>query len=430
VAVSDFVSNLISELGSAAARRYRALFRRGRTPGLRTAKTTLAAVLSFVLADVLNTSIQPVLAPLTALLVVQLTMYETVAQGLQRVASVLAGVLVAVGVASVVGLTWWSLGGVVAVSLILGRLLRLGPQLLEVPISAMLVLAVGGNEQVALGRVYETLIGAGVGVAVNAVIAAPLYVQPAGDALGELADRMAAFLRGLAGHLRAGWSRAAADRWLTEARALGAEVARADRTLARTEESARLNPRGGKAREAQPRLRIGLTGLEHSQVTLRNLCRALLDRTYFVPPEEEATAYSEDVRAALAEVLEAAAEAVEDVAPVTAPTGSAEAARAEVEAGLSELQRRRDRLSELLLVDPHDDQGAWQQHGALLSAVDRLRVELEAAVRPPVEAWRPPRISERQRQAVRRAIDARYDRHRSRARSADPDEAAEADGPP
>jgi Predicted membrane protein len=198
-----------------------ALFRRGRRPGLRTAKTTLAAVLSFVLAQQLGADPQPVLAPLTALLVVQLTMYETLASGLQRVASVVAGVLIAVGVAAYVGLTWWSLGVVVAASLIIGRLLRLGAQLLEVPISAMLVLAVGGAEGPALARVYETLIGAGVGVVVNAVIAAPLYVQPASDALGELAERMAAFLRQLADQLGAGWSREAADRMLNDARRLG-----------------------------------------------------------------------------------------------------------------------------------------------------------------------------------------------------------------
>jgi uncharacterized membrane protein YgaE (UPF0421/DUF939 family) len=399
---------------SAFRRRLAGLFRRGRPPGLRTAKTTLAAVLSFLLAQWLGTSAQPVLAPLTALLVVQLTMYETVAQGLQRVASVLAGVLVAVGVASVVGLTWWSLGGVVAVSLVLGRFLRLGPQLLEVPISAMLVLAVGGAEDVAAGRVYETLIGAAVGVAVNAVIAPPLYLQPAGDALAELAERMAEFTRGLAAELRAGWSRAAADRWLTEARALGAEVARADRTLTRAEQSARLNPRGGRARDVQPRLRIGLTGLEHTYVNLRNLCRALLDRTYYVPGEEEASAFGEEIRSALADVLESAAAAIAGVAPVTNSAAPADAARAEVEARLSELHRHRDRLAALLVVDPHADQGAWQQHGALLAAVDRLRVEVEAAVRPPAEAWRPPRISDRQREAVRRVIDTRSERRRTR----------------
>jgi len=249
---------------AAEARRwlYAALFRRGRTPGLRTAKTTLAAVLSFVIAERLGTSAAPVLAPLTALLVVQLTMYETVANGLQRVASVLAGVLVAVGVATFVGLTWWSLGGVVAVSLLLGRILRLGPQLLEVPISAMLVLAVGGSHNVAAGRVYETLIGAGVGIAVNAIIVAPLYVQPADDALTELAERMAEFLRQLAEQLRAGWSREAADRWLNRARQLGAEVAHADRTLARTGDPV---PSGAGA-PAYRRLRRALLQAEREEM--------------------------------------------------------------------------------------------------------------------------------------------------------------------
>ncbi len=411
----DWRTTLASVEAASRERVFR-LVRRGRTPGLRTAKTTLAAVLSYVIATQLGTSAQPVLAPLTAILVVQLTMYETVTHGLGRVASVLAGVLVAVGVASFVGLTWWSLGIVVAVSLVIGRLLRLGPHLLEVPISAMLVLAVGGAETVAAGRVYETVIGAAVGVAVNVLIAPPLYVQPAGDAVSELADRMTEFLRGLAGQLRSGWSRAAADRWLDAARALDNEVAHADRTLARSEESARLNPRGGRAREAQPPLRTALNGLELTQAGLRSLARALLDRTYFVPDDEEGTAYGEEVRAALADVLDAAADAVEHVGGVTSPGGSPDEARREVDAALAELQRRRDGLADLLLVDPHADQGAWQQHGALLAAVDRMRIDIEAAVRTPSAPWRPPPVTDRQRQAVRRMFDARAARQNERRR--------------
>src|SRR5689334_12511948 len=116
----------------------------GRIPGLRTAKVTLAAVLAYSVADLLNTTAAPILAPLTAILIVQVTVYQTVAEGLQRVLSVLAGVVVAVALAAVVGLTWWSLGAAVAVTLVIGQILRLGPHTLEVPISAMLVLAVGG----------------------------------------------------------------------------------------------------------------------------------------------------------------------------------------------------------------------------------------------------------------------------------------------
>ena len=404
-------------LPTALRRRIRGvLVRRGRTPGLRTLKTTLAAVLSFVVADALNTSDQPVLAPLTALLVVQLTMYDTVRQGFERILSVLAGVLLAVGIASWVGLTWWSLGGVVLLSILVGRLLRLGPHLMEVPISAMLVLAVSSQaEAAARDRIYETLIGSGVGVLVNLLIAPPLYVQPAGDTIAELTDRMAGFLRGLATQLRQGWSRQAADHWLDESRALGMEVARADETLARAEESARLNPRNAVARRVQPRLRIALTGVEHVYVSLRSLCRALLDRTYFLPEDEQGRAYGEDVRRALADVLDVAADAVWEVGEV-AVSSQADAARRRVDRLLEELKRRRDALEALVLVDRGVDSAAWEQYGALMAAVDRLRVELAAAVRPPDQEWRPPRAAERQREAVRRVIDARTKRARDRRR--------------
>lgn len=316
-----------------------------RLPGLRTAKTTLAAVLSFVVADWIGTSDAPVLAPLTALLVIQVTMYDTVRESLQRVASVLAGVLVAVGVAAIAGLSWWSLGAVVAVSLVAGRLLRLGPQLLEMPISAMLVLAVGGDRDVADSRVYETLVGAGVGILVNLAIAPPLYLRPAGDAVRDLADRIAGFSRDLARGLRAEWSRAEADHWLTEARSLNPDVARADQVLVRAEAGARLNPRAASTRRQQPRLRSTLTGLERFQLSLREVCRALLDRTYFVPEEEQGNAYPADVRMALADFLETAADAVtaaieQDAVP------------------LADLERRRNRLSTLLMVDPHSDEAA------------------------------------------------------------------------
>jgi uncharacterized membrane protein YgaE (UPF0421/DUF939 family) len=380
------------------------LFRQGRAPGLRTAKTVLAAVVAFAVADALHTSHAPVLAPLTALLVVQLTMYETVAHGRERIVSVVAGVLLAVGFASVTGLTWWSLGLIVAVSLIAGRLLRLGPHLLEVPISAMLVLAVGGAENAALGRVAETLIGAVVGVLVNLLIAPPLYVQPASDAIVELARRMGTFSLALAEALRGDWSREAADRHLAQARALGLEVARADRQLARTEESARLNPRGRIAREAQPRLRSTLTALEHAQVGLRNLARALLDRTYFVP--DEATAYPPAARSALADVLDAVAVALEDAATVVSGEGSADSSGGRMAAHTADLDSRRDALSAQLMIDPQTDAGAWAQHGALLSAVDRLRVEVDTAIHPSEVPWRPAPPAARPRQTVRRALTA------------------------
>jgi uncharacterized membrane protein YccC len=382
------------------------LFRRGRAAGLRTGKTVLAAVLAFAAADALNTSAAPVLAPLTALLVVQLSMYETFTAGWERILSVVAGVLVAYLFALVTGLTWWSLGLVVAISLVMGRLLRLGDNLMEVPISAMLILAVGGAGTVAAaqGRVVETLVGAVVAVLVNLLIAPPLYIQPASEAIAELAQRMAGFSRSLAEAVCGEWSRETASTQLAEARRLGEEVARADQNLARTEESARLNPRGHVAREARPRLRGTLTALEHVQVSLRDLARTLLDRTFFVPEEEAPVTYSPEARAALAHVLDALATALEDTAAVVCRGGTNEIAAGRIETHLGTLENWRHQLSGVLLIDPRADPAAWAQHGALLTAIDRLRVELETALRPSLAPWRPAPLAARPRQAVRQAL--------------------------
>jgi uncharacterized membrane protein YgaE (UPF0421/DUF939 family) len=380
------------------------LFRRGRTAGLRTGKTVLAAMLAFAVADWLHTSDSPVLAPLTALLVVQLTMYETFAAGWERILSVVSGVLVAYLFARVTGLTWWSLGLIVAISLVAGRLLRLGDNLMEVPISAMLILAVGGAGTAATGRIVETLVGAVVAVLVNLLIAPPLYVQPASEAIAELAERMARFSRSLAEAVCGEWSREMAHAQLSEARLLTEEVIRADRNLAQTEESARLNPRGRVAREARPRLRSTLTALERVQVELRDLARTLFDRTSLVPEDDAAAAYSPEARDALAHVLDALATALEDTSAVVCRGETTDAAARRIETHLETLQHWRNELSTRLLVDPQADPRAWAQHGALLNAIDRLRVELEAALRPSLDPWRPVPLAARPRQAVRQAF--------------------------
>jgi hypothetical protein len=313
--------------GSFADRLRSTLIRRGRTPGLRTAKVTLAVITAYLLAGSLHLSEHPIVAPLVALLVVQLTLYQSLVHGLGRVGGVLAGVAVAVLVAHFVGLTWWSLGAVVAGSIVAGKVLRLGPHLFEAPISAMLLLEVGGGGPLGLARVEEAVLGALIGIAVSLLVAPPLYLQPAGAAIGELAERMARFAAGLGAGIRQPWSRAAADHWMGQARAVAGEVARAERTVARAEEAARLNPRGRRGRDAHPRFRATLTALERCHLTLRTLARAILDRTYFVPSAEQSSAYTPEQREALGDLLVSAAAAIGAVAPIAGGGEAADAAR-------------------------------------------------------------------------------------------------------
>ena len=166
----------------------------------------------------------PLLAPLTALLVAQLTIVQTVKSSLERVGSVVAGVVVALLLSKVGGRSAWSLAIVIFASLVVGQLLHLGEQQLEVPISAMVVLAVVGQARAAdtaAGlRDLETLIGAVIGVAVSAMLGPPVYVQPAGDAIGALADDLAGLLAVMGEELTEGGrasrptpGRAAPARW-------------------------------------------------------------------------------------------------------------------------------------------------------------------------------------------------------------------------
>ena len=353
--------------------------RRVRLRGVRTLKATTAAVAAYVVATPLSDNPRPVLAPLTALLVVQLTLYDTLSTGLRRVVSVVAGVLVAVALSSVVGLTWWSLGIAVGGSLVLGRLLRLKAEVAEVPISAMLVLAVGGAETAAEGRVVETAIGAVVGVLVGAVIAPPLYVRPASDAVRDLARAAAEVLRLVSREVREEYTAEDSDRWLDAARGVGRDVLRADRELGKAENSLRLNPRARRRPYVAASLRSGLDALERASVSLRGVCRSLADLLHTEGPE---TVYGEDVRLALSDLLADVADAVESYGALV---GSESVGAGPQDQALRDALARawedRHRLASLLRREERMRQDQWSMHGALTSHIDRLLRDVDSNAR-------------------------------------------------
>src|SRR5487761_31870 len=120
--------------------------RRAQPAAVYIARLTGTAVFAYLLALLVPAgSGRPVLAPLTALLVVQATLYQTIRSAVQRVGAVTAGVLAAIGLAAYVPFSWWVLGMLTAATLALGMALRLGDNLLEVPISAMLIFSVDSH---------------------------------------------------------------------------------------------------------------------------------------------------------------------------------------------------------------------------------------------------------------------------------------------
>jgi hypothetical protein len=253
---------------------------RGRTGTLWSLRITIAAVASFVVAVALFPGSTPLLSPLTAMLVVQVTPWSLLASGLDRVVSVVVGVAVAVGVSAVVPLTWWSLGVVILVSLVIGQALRLRDNLLEVPISAMLVLGVGAYsaESAAGDRVLETLVGAGVGVLANLLWPPRVASGDAGTAIDDVADSLADLLRNAAQDLESSDGSSEdlvrlTERFLGQARMVTYRVPDAGAALLKAEQSRRLNVRAVGKPDHGPGLRQGLEALEHSAVSVRGLFR-------------------------------------------------------------------------------------------------------------------------------------------------------------
>ena len=172
---------------------------------------------------------QPILAPLTALLVVQVSLYQTLRSAAHRVAAVVTGVLLAIALADLAGFTWWSLGLTIAAGLAVGSALHLGDAVLEVPVSAMLILS-NATRAAAVGRIAETAIGTATGLIAGFVFTRP-RLQPAEEAIEDLCRKLSGLLTTIADELAAGSVLDAAGGWLAQPRSLYGEIRRVDDVL-------------------------------------------------------------------------------------------------------------------------------------------------------------------------------------------------------
>jgi uncharacterized membrane protein YgaE (UPF0421/DUF939 family) len=400
--------------------------RRAQPTAVYITRLTLTAVFAYLLALRLpGASSRDVIAPLTALLVVQATLFHTIRSAVQRVVGVTAGVLAAVAVSAYVPFSWYVLGLLIAGALGLGLILRLREDLLEVPISAMLIFSVDSHAA-ATSRITETLIGAAAGLAAG-LLFAPLRVQPAKEAVGDLSRQMADLLGQMADGLAEGADPKRATEWLERTRALRGEIERVDDALSQAEESVRLNPRRLRFVNPAAGLRDGVDTLERAATDMRVLARSVADSVRI--DSEHSPVREAETRGRLAAVLAELSAAVRaygqllEAEPVpsehagntghfgytghfghfghgrfTGLAGLAGLVGREGRAGqasfatepltevledhLEEAGRQQDRLADLLQADPAEQPEGWPLRGEILAHVDRLRSELQPGPLP------------------------------------------------
>src|ERR1700760_1920369 len=340
-------------------------------------RLTATAVFAYLVALPVPGVSRPVLAPLTALLVAQVSLYRTLRSALRRVRSVVAGVLVAVALSALVGFTWWTLGIVIVLALAVGNALHLGDHILEVPISAMLILSSVGTRPAATGRVVETFIGTVAGLIAGFVLAAP-KVQPAEEAVLDLCDKMAGLLDRISAGLANGTVADFVGGWLDEARSFPAEIRHVDDALREAEESMRLNPRSLRQPSTTLTLREALETLEHEGITIRVLVRSLADGARLAGPDSPME--DPEARHLLAGVLREISSAVRAYGrlAITDDGPDGEGLESDLERHLAAARDRQDELGGLVRISPADRPAGWPLRGELMSHLDRLRLELEA----------------------------------------------------
>jgi uncharacterized membrane protein YgaE (UPF0421/DUF939 family) len=351
----------------------------------RALRLTVAAVAAFLVARWLGDDRRPITAALTALLIVQVTFVGTIADTFRRIASVLAGVAVAIGASALVGFTWWSLGAIILVAILIGQALRLGPHLLEVPISAMLILAAAGVGVAATDRVIQTLIGAVVGLLVTVVVPQRPRTRSAGAAVERFGESIAGLLDRVSSSLAdTAVSREEALGWLDELRSVTGNVEHIERELDEARQSRRLNPRAVGSLDTTPDLRSGLQALEHAAIALRAVFRSIADSAGVTRDEAHPDGSGDDaLREAIAVLAADLARAMRDFATLVRAEGDevGQPHMTELEDALDAAREARVRLTELLLVDPHEALGLWQLRGSLLAGVERVLAELDAEER-------------------------------------------------
>jgi hypothetical protein len=381
-------------------------------------RLTCTAVAAFLVARTLTHTPSPIVAPLTALLVIQVTLSHTLRSALQRVLSVVAGVLVALTLSVLLGFTWWSLGVTIAAALAVGYVLQLADVVLEVPISAMLILSLP-TEAAVTARIFETLIGAATGLASNLVFA-PLRLQPAEEAIDEISGRLAQLLDQIADDLAAGIGPQRTGAWVDRARVLTGEFDRVAQALGQAEESVKLNPRGTTVIDPRIYLRHRLEVLDHVTLTVRGIARSLNDSvglTGEVNPVSDPAAAE-----GIADLLRDLAVALRAFGRLArSKSVDRDALKSTVDRHLAEAGEHQGEVDDVLRPDPAPPSSGWPLRGELLAHLDRLRGELHP---PPQRRDRPVRAVEPETwgRRLRDAAHRRWPRHHG------PDEAPPTSG--
>lgn len=271
-------------------------------------KTALAVGLAWLVAPHMPGVVDeyPYYAPLGALISMYPTLMGSVRSGLQTVLGLAAGIGLATLVILTVGPNWWTIPVVVGLAVLISGTGWFGSGREYVPIAALFVLIIGGQDadDYSLGYLVQTAVGVTIGLLVNVLIApAPLTAQAAAR-VDAFRAQLATHLHDIGDAVSASWP-PEKDQWAGDAAAL-AETTRGIRmALADAEDSRRGNPRALLTRARPSDTWAEMDALDAITHHIRDISDAIADTIW-----ERPAALALD--AAFPEPLTAACHAVAD----------------------------------------------------------------------------------------------------------------------
>ncbi|MFB9572027.1 FUSC family protein [Streptomyces yanii] len=344
------------------------------------AKTLIAALLTWGIVAPWSPDGRPYMAVATALLMVNAsTVYQSVTKATQSVVARVAGLILALATARLLGPTAGAVA-VIAVIAVLAGPRRTADDRLQIASTAVIALAATATDPMGslVSPALQTLTGAAVGIAVNALILPPLYLNESDSAVRDLARSMGTLLHDMGTGLSRRQLTSKAHNWLHQARNLDKRLTRAEEQVRQADESLRWNTRCvAHTRRKETTFNDTFMALRGVSIQVRGIARTLADNAHDNHADHHLGHQFLDRYAETLQLAGAAVQAFVESGPATGSpdTSPRERLRGAIDGALAWHDTMTDMIGRGTLTEP----GAWHVYGSLMTDVERLLADLDRA---------------------------------------------------
>jgi uncharacterized membrane protein YgaE (UPF0421/DUF939 family) len=239
-------------------------------------KTALAAGISWWLATGIFQTHYPFFAPLAAILTVQVTVADSLQKASQRIIGIVLGVIISMLIGKWVDLGPFSIFLVIFSGMTIFNALKMNAQIIsQVAVSSFLVLAFGQENDYAIERIFETILGSGIAVAINALIVPSNSVGDMENKIAGLSKVSSNTLKGLVPAFKAKIINHKSGK--AEVQKLVDETVKTVQSLKVAQQSLKYTPFLSRVRRKLYELEVYLIKLEYMTVQIRGIRRGLVD---------------------------------------------------------------------------------------------------------------------------------------------------------